>query len=115
LDRKLREDQDRAFKDSLKQDQEKLQQQEEKMFQANEEQLFESLNNEIQSMQEKDEQKAFERKRAEIPAEPAEGTPNTVQIMIRMPNGNRMSRRFHNKDTLQVNKQEKKLLIKGCL
>lgn len=79
-----------------------MKQEEIKKMKENEEKLFEQINEEFRVLQEQERLKEFDKKKEAIPAEPAEGTPNTVQVMIRLPNGNRISRRFHLKDTLQV-------------
>ncbi|KAG1692961.1 FAS-associated factor 2-B [Nymphon striatum] len=94
LNQTLRRQQDEAYEESLKADQEKeRKKREEKLQQEQAEEM------KIREIKEKLQAKEELRKRKidlieQIPAEPAENDPDAVRIMIKLPNGARLDRRF---------------------
>lgn len=97
--RRLREEQDQAFQESLARDQEKQQMEEIR--------IREELERE-KSIKEEEEQKKrklydlIDKKKARLPDEPAQEDENSFVLVIRMPGGARLKRRFSKQESLQV-------------
>ena len=98
----LREQQDQAYIESLRADEEKQRQREEKKAKLRAEEL-----------RQQSEAKAEQNRRISIeilkqqtvqnlPPEPSANDLNSVHIVFKLPNGSRISRRFYNSDSLQV-------------
>ncbi|EDV22401.1 uncharacterized protein TRIADDRAFT_58970 [Trichoplax adhaerens] len=98
----LREQQDAAYQESLRADQEK-----ERIKRAESERLEKEREEENRKAKEAEEK--LERYKSErimranrVPAEPTVDDPNAVRIIIKFPSGSRLERRFSTKDTLET-------------
>lgn len=119
-DQQLRESQDEAFKESLAADREKERQRVEVRSRA--EELVREQER-LQREQEKEKEvsccflssqshpscvKDFQVEKAlcssRLPPEPDSGDPAAMQVLLRLPSGHRLERRFRNSDKLQVRK-----------
>jgi len=101
-DRQIREEQDAAYLQSLAEDQEKERRRlEEERLQREEQERIEE---EERRRREEEEQRnrAREAKRLALAHEPRDDDKESVKLTIRLPDGTRVSRRFHMHDTVQT-------------
>lgn len=102
LNRSLRAYQDEAFLESLRADQEKERRREDERRVAREEQ--ERL--EEQAMQEEQRRMSIAQEKinfaAKVPSEPAINHPDAVDVVFKLPDGQRLSRRFLKSHSLEV-------------
>lgn len=96
--RMLREEQDLALKESLERDKEKQRQQEIEKIREMEREESERLEKEAQERQLNE---TLETKKMRLPKEPQEDQDGCFVLVIRMPNGSRLKRRFSKKDSIQ--------------
>lgn len=96
--RMLREEQDLALKESLERDKEKQRQQEIEKIQEMEREESERLEKEAQERQLNE---TLETKKLRLPEEPQEDQDGCFVLVIRMPNGSRLKRRFSKRDSIQ--------------
>lgn len=96
--RMVREEQDLALKESLERDKEKQRQQEVEKIQEMEREESERLAKEAQERQLHE---TLETKKMRLPEEPQEDQEGCFVLVIRMPNGSRLKRRFSKKDRVQ--------------
>lgn len=96
--RMLREEQDLALKESLERDKEKQRQQEIEKIREIEREESERLEKEAQERQLNE---TLETKKMRLPEEPQEDQDGCFVLVIRMPNGSRLKRRFSKKDSIQ--------------
>ncbi|WPT10792.1 Plant UBX domain-containing protein 13 [Picochlorum sp. SENEW3] len=96
--RMLREEQDLALKESLERDKEKQRQQEIEKIRELEREESERLEKEAQERQLNE---TLETKKMRLPEEPQENQDGCFVLVIRMPNGSRLKRRFSKKDSIQ--------------
>lgn len=96
--RMLREEQDLALKESLERDKEKQRQQEIEKMREMEREESERLEKEAQERQLNE---TLETKKMRLPEEPQEDQDGCFVLVIRMPNGSRLKRRFSKKDSIQ--------------
>jgi len=105
-DRILRQIQEEEFKEAERKIREKQQDQDKQAIlkkekEAEEQKLRKQQEDERRIREEeKEQQRDIKIKR--LPAEPAEGSPNAVNIVFRTPNGNNLERRFNNTDKVQA-------------
>lgn len=98
----LREQQDKAYLESLRQDQEKeRRQQEEQQRIKEEEEAMQKKQQQLQDMQESLARQREEKKR-NLPPEPETGATDSTKVLLRLPDGRRLERRFAQTDSLQV-------------
>ena len=104
----LRQEQDAAYHESLAADKRKAEEEERV---AREKQEIEEVERRETERVEREAREAAEKlertltaKKASLPVEPGVGTEGAVQIVIRMPSGSRLSRRFHQEDELSVSR-----------
>jgi FAS-associated factor 2 len=100
--RQIREEQDRAFEESLAEDQER-----ERKAREENRKIMEQLEKEKREKQLEDKKlQEIERKRQRcrerLPIEPEAGDEGITQLLIRLTDGSRLQRRFKTTDTLQV-------------
>ncbi|XP_004363824.2 hypothetical protein CAOG_02985 [Capsaspora owczarzaki ATCC 30864] len=98
----LRDEQDAAYQQSLAADQEKA-----RRRQAEQERLRAQEEAEAQQARAEEEaivarERAREDKKRVLAAEPAPNTPGTTRIVLQLPTGSRLERRFYVDDTLQL-------------
>lgn len=101
-DRSIREEQDLAYLESLREDQEKARKahEEEQRIREEEERQKEEERKRIEEEEYANNKRSREldRKRRELPSEPEDG----VNIVIRLPDGSRLSRRFNVSDKIKA-------------
>eukprot|EP01023_Acetabularia_acetabulum_P030109 TRINITY_DN2835_c0_g1_i2.p1 TRINITY_DN2835_c0_g1~~TRINITY_DN2835_c0_g1_i2.p1 ORF type:complete len:804 (-),score=139.45 TRINITY_DN2835_c0_g1_i2:256-2667(-) len=111
--RKLRDEQDEAYQESLRMDREKeekanqiRQEQQEQLKKQQQEEETKRLELERQQLKEQEFQNRIQmrkqQKGASLPEEPAVGTPSTTLIRIRLPDGSNQQRRFNDQDKVSV-------------
>lgn len=107
LTQTLRAQQDVAYEESLKADREK---ERKKQLERDEQARVER---EIQAEQEAEERRLDLKERLkmelvnQVPSEPAESDPSAISIVFKLPNGMRITRRFHRTDSLNVSSNQK--------
>ncbi|XP_062520864.1 FAS-associated factor 2-like [Corticium candelabrum] len=98
----LREEQDMAYQESLRQDQEK----ERRLIEQREHLRLEEEERLRKEQEERDLLKSLAEQRAAkqrcLPPEPEAGSDNSTRVVIKLPNGRRLERRFAKTDSLQV-------------
>jgi len=100
VERALRQEQDWAFQESLKQDQEKQQQLEKEFNEKISQELTKQEEEAIQLSLRLDRQRRLEQLAANLPPEPPVTEPNAAHLVVRLPDGQRIERRFLSTDKL---------------
>ena len=102
----LRKEQDAAYHESLEADRRKAEEAERKAREEQEAEAVERREMERVESEKKEAAAKLERtltsKEAALPEEPVAGTEGAVEIVVRMPGGSRLSRRFHHHNSLSV-------------
>jgi len=105
-DRILRQIQEEEFKEAERKIREKQQDQDKQAVlrkeKEAEEQKIRKQQEEERRIREEEKEQQRDIKVKRLPAEPAEGSPNAVNVVFRTPNGNNLERRFNNTDKVQV-------------
>jgi FAS-associated factor 2 len=106
FDRKLREEQDKAYQESLIRDQEREQQTKIEQDRAREERLFHQLSEEMENYQKEVKLRELEKKVQNLPPEPSESDSKGTTVAVRLPDGSKIQRRFWITDTIGVSRSE---------
>jgi len=99
----LRNEQDYLYQESLKQDQEKEEQRRIEQQKKDDVELWSKLQDAFSEHQqeEKEKEKAVKREQS-VPSEPSENEAGVTALQIRLPDGNKVLRRFRQDEQLQV-------------
>lgn len=101
----LREEQDRDFKEALEADRKRAQDAETEKREAREKEEREEQERQLEEAKqlsiEGQKQADFARKKETMKEEPAKGAPNTTQLRITLPKGQKLERRFEFEATVQ--------------
>jgi chemotaxis protein histidine kinase CheA len=104
---KLREEQERLYQESLERDRAKQRQREEEMRRQREEEekkereeeqreLYQALNLSMQLTAERERIQQLKERLTKLPPEPSPTSADTIQLVVRLPNGQRLTRNFSN-------------------
>ncbi|CAD7699793.1 unnamed protein product [Ostreobium quekettii] len=104
--RTLRAEQDREYEESLRADREKVEAAQQAAMKARESQRQKSEEAVLEARRQAEEAAAIDRlmqsKRASLPSEPDDGDSDSVTVMVRLPQGARLGRRFRQSDPLSA-------------
>lgn len=102
MSQQLRQQQEEEYMASLHVDQERERAIQEAQRQQNEAKLAAERDEEEKTLRRQQIQSRRIETRAALPLEPSPGEPNSVKVSLKFPSGERVERRFHSDDSLQV-------------
>lgn len=102
MERELRAEQDRAFRLAEQRDKERMDKRREEERQKKEEEAAKQREEEERAMKQTWQKQWRRWQKANMPAEPAAGTPGTLRIGVRAPNGQRRIRHFNPTDSVRL-------------